>query len=62
MHSVELHLVDPNSSLAEIRARDHYFHQLIVDAIAARNGAAARNAMEQHLNRARSTLVPKAGD
>lgn len=59
MHSVELHLVDPNSTLAEIRTRDHHFHQLIIAAIATGNGAAARDAMEQHLNRARLTLVPK---
>jgi GntR family transcriptional regulator, transcriptional repressor for pyruvate dehydrogenase complex len=62
MHSIELHIVDPTSSLAEIRARDHHFHHLIVNAIASGNGAAARHAMDQHLNGARSTLVPKGED
>lgn len=62
MHSVELHLVDPNSSLAEIRSRDHHFHQLIIGAIANSNGAAAREAMHQHLSGARATLIHQPGD
>jgi GntR family transcriptional regulator, transcriptional repressor for pyruvate dehydrogenase complex len=56
MHSTELHVVDPNSTLAEIRARDHQYHQLVVDAIAARDGREARDAMFKHLQVARSTI------
>jgi GntR family transcriptional regulator, transcriptional repressor for pyruvate dehydrogenase complex len=56
MHSTELHVVDPNSSLAEIRARDHRYHQLVVGAIAERNAQAAREAMTTHLERARSSI------
>lgn len=60
MHTVELHLVDPDSTLAQIRARDHNFHHLIVAAIAAGNSDAARNAMTQHLSGARATLTQTA--
>src|SRR5215216_2140553 len=35
MYSTELHLVDPKSTLAEVRARDHRHHQLVIGAIAA---------------------------
>jgi len=56
MHATELHIVDPNSTLAEIRARDHNFHQLVVSAIANQDEAAARDAMTEHLTVARSTI------
>lgn len=56
MYSSELHIVDPNSTLAEIRARDHRNHQFVVDAIAAHDGLAARKAMANHLEVARSTI------
>jgi len=56
MHAMELHIVDPNSTLAEIRARDHHFHHLVVAAIANHDESAARDAMTEHLTVARSTL------
>jgi GntR family transcriptional repressor for pyruvate dehydrogenase complex len=56
MYSTELHLVDPNSSLAEIRARDHRHHQLVIGAIAAADGPAAREAMAKHLSVARASI------
>jgi GntR family transcriptional repressor for pyruvate dehydrogenase complex len=56
MYSTELHLVDPNSTLAEIRARDHRNHQLVIEAIAAADGPAAYEAMVQHLEIARSSI------
>ena len=56
MHATELHIVDPTSSLAEIRARDHHFHQLVVSAIADHDASAARIAMADHLTVARSTI------
>lgn len=56
MHSIELHVVDLNSSLAEIRARDHHFHQLVVSAIAEHDAPGARDAMAEHLTVARSTI------
>jgi len=56
MHATELHIVDPTSSLAEIRARDHHFHQLVVSAIADHDAPAARIAMADHLTVARSTI------
>jgi GntR family transcriptional repressor for pyruvate dehydrogenase complex len=56
MYSTELHLVDPNSTLAEIRARDHRNHQLVIEAIAATDGPAAYEAMVQHLEIARSSI------
>jgi len=56
MHATELHIVDPNSSLSEIRARDHRFHQLVVAAIAEHDESAARDAMTEHLTVARSTI------
>jgi GntR family transcriptional repressor for pyruvate dehydrogenase complex len=56
MHATELHVVDPNCTLAEIRARDHHFHQLVVSAIADHDESAARDAMTEHLAVARSTI------
>jgi GntR family transcriptional regulator, transcriptional repressor for pyruvate dehydrogenase complex len=56
MHATELHIVDPHSSLSEIRARDHHFHQLVVAAIAEHDESAARDAMTEHLTVARSTI------
>jgi GntR family transcriptional repressor for pyruvate dehydrogenase complex len=56
MHSTELHVVDPNSTLAEIRARDHQYHRLVVEAIGAHDSQAARDAMFKHLQVARSTI------
>jgi GntR family transcriptional regulator, transcriptional repressor for pyruvate dehydrogenase complex len=56
MYSTELHLVDPKSSLAEIRARDHRHHQLVIGAIAAADAAAARDEMAKHLSGARASI------
>jgi GntR family transcriptional regulator, transcriptional repressor for pyruvate dehydrogenase complex len=56
MYSTELHLVDPNSTLAEIRARDHRNHQLVIDAIAAGDGGGAFRAMVRHIETARSSI------
>src|SRR5687768_16344928 len=56
MYSTELHVVDPNSKLAEIRARDHARHRLVVSAIAARDGKTAYQAMAGHIESARETI------
>ncbi len=56
MYSTELHVVDPNSSLAEIRARDHARHRLVVSAIAAGDGKTAFQAMAGHIESARETI------
>ena len=56
MYSFELHIVDPNSSLAEVRARDHRHHQLVFGAIAAGDGPAAQEAMTKHLSVARASI------
>jgi GntR family transcriptional repressor for pyruvate dehydrogenase complex len=56
MYSFELHVVDPNSTLAEVRARDHRHHQLVIGAVAAADGPAAREAMTKHLSVARSSI------
>jgi GntR family transcriptional repressor for pyruvate dehydrogenase complex len=61
LYSTELHLVDPNNSLAEIRARDHRNHTLIVTAIAEHDGPQAREAMLRHIQVARSTVTPRLG-
>jgi GntR family transcriptional repressor for pyruvate dehydrogenase complex len=57
MYTEELHLVDPNSTLAEVRARDHRHHQLVIGAIASANAAAAREAMAQHLTVAQASIA-----
>jgi GntR family transcriptional repressor for pyruvate dehydrogenase complex len=56
MYSTELHLVDPKSSLAEVRARDHRHHQLVIGAIAAADRPGAREAMTKHLSVARQSI------
>jgi GntR family transcriptional repressor for pyruvate dehydrogenase complex len=56
MYSTELHLVDPKSTLAEVRARDHRHHQLVIGAIAAADAPAAREAMARHLTVARASI------
>lgn len=59
LYSAELHLVDPNHSLVEIRARDHARHRLIFSAIEAHDADAAFAAMSDHLLTARGTVTPK---
>lgn len=59
LYSAELHLVDPNNSLVDIRARDHAWHRAVVNAIEARDGEAAFKAMNDHLFIARGTVTPK---
>jgi GntR family transcriptional repressor for pyruvate dehydrogenase complex len=61
LYSTELHIVDPNNSLVEIRARDQGHHQVLVDAIAKGDGAGAREAMLKHLQVARTTVTPRLG-
>jgi GntR family transcriptional repressor for pyruvate dehydrogenase complex len=61
LYSTELHVVDPTSSLAEIRGRDHRNHQLIYEAIRDGDGSRAREAMIRHIEAARGTVAPLAG-
>jgi GntR family transcriptional regulator, transcriptional repressor for pyruvate dehydrogenase complex len=61
LYSTELHVVDPTSSLAEIRGRDHRNHQLIFEAIRDGDAMRAREAMVRHIEAARGTVVPLAG-
>lgn len=56
MYSSELNLVDPESSFAEIRARDHARHKVVVSAIAAGDGKTAYQAMAGHIESARETV------
>lgn len=57
MYSTELHLTDPRTGFAVTRARDHFHHHIVVDAIAARDPASATGAMTEHINVARQTVV-----
>lgn len=56
LYSFELDLVDPNLALVDGRAADHAVHQEIYDALATRNAAAARAAMERHLQAAQHSV------
>lgn len=56
LYSIELDLVDPNLSLVDSRTADNAVHRQIYEALATRNGASARIAMEHHLQTARQSV------
>jgi GntR family transcriptional repressor for pyruvate dehydrogenase complex len=56
LYSSELHSVDPNRTLEEVRAGDHRHHVQIAAAIRQRDDATARRAMTEHLLFARGRV------
>jgi GntR family transcriptional repressor for pyruvate dehydrogenase complex len=56
LYSVELDLVDPNLALVDGRTADNLVHHEIYDALAAADGATARDAMERHLQAAQTSV------
>ncbi|HET9661280.1 MAG TPA: FCD domain-containing protein [Thermomicrobiales bacterium] len=56
LYSVELDLVDPNLALVDGRTADNAVHLEIYDALATGDAAAARDAMERHLQAAQASV------
>ncbi|MDQ3412441.1 MAG: FadR family transcriptional regulator [Chloroflexota bacterium] len=56
LYSSELHAVDPDRTLEDVRANDHHDHLQILTAIQAKEGELARRAMLQHLQGVRVRL------
>lgn len=56
LYSTELHVVDPDRALEEVRATDHRDHVDILAAIRDRDGERARRAMLRHLDTARARV------
>jgi len=56
LYSTELHVVDPDRALEEVRATDHRDHVDILTAIRDRDGDRARRAMLRHLDTARARV------
>jgi GntR family transcriptional repressor for pyruvate dehydrogenase complex len=56
LYSTELHMIDPDRALEEVRARDHHDHADILAAIAEREPERALSAMRRHLDTARDRV------